>query len=207
MEIKLYEEDLKEEYQHLSSNQVQFKHLNTEAQLAVELAGRGVYWSRITGAYEAIYPPHLGAYLEIKVKKVEKGKTIQACKNEHENTGRFCGLCGSPIFEQLKVELSYPDLWDLLGEKYDDHLVSITPYSMYNTETIIAIGNLLSRPCGTWLHLNKWGQEEEISDFPQPDKLIAELSNSYSDVIDYLRELDCVTGVEIKAGYVLNAEY
>lgn len=56
MEIKLFVEDLKEEYQHLNSYQVRFQHLNVNARLAVELAGRGVYWSRITGTYEAVYP-------------------------------------------------------------------------------------------------------------------------------------------------------
>lgn len=56
MQIKLFEEDLKEEYLDLSPYQVRFQHLNAEAQIAVELAGRGVYWSRITGTYEAVYP-------------------------------------------------------------------------------------------------------------------------------------------------------
>lgn len=147
---------------------------------------------------------YLGAYLEIKVSKIEKERTIKACENGHENTGKFCGLCGLPISRQLKIELSYPDLWDLLVDDID-YLRPITPCSIYNTGIIIAIGNV-NRPCGTW-HLSRWSQEEEISDFPQPSELVAELSDNYSDVIDYLRALDCVTSVKIKAGFVPNAEH
>lgn len=57
MEIQLYKEDLQEEFQHLSSNQVKFEHLNLNAQAVVTLAGRGVYWSSVTSAYGPIYPP------------------------------------------------------------------------------------------------------------------------------------------------------
>ncbi len=54
MLIKLFKEDLKEEYRHLSPYQVRFQHLNAKAQIAVGVAGRGVYWSG--EAYEAVYP-------------------------------------------------------------------------------------------------------------------------------------------------------
>lgn len=54
MEIKLFREDLKEEYQDLSPYQIRFQHLNAKAQIAVGIAGRGVYWSG--EAYETVYP-------------------------------------------------------------------------------------------------------------------------------------------------------
>ena len=55
MELSLYDDDLKPEFQNLNTSQTKFHHFNERAQQAMKITGRSVFKRRDT--YNAIIPP------------------------------------------------------------------------------------------------------------------------------------------------------
>jgi hypothetical protein len=57
MELKLYDEDLRDEFKDVNTSMTQFKHFNSQAQKAVMAVGRGLYIGPRGDTHNAIYPP------------------------------------------------------------------------------------------------------------------------------------------------------
>lgn len=58
MKLSLYSEDLKPEHQNLTARAVRFEHLSDEAQAAVILVGRGVFYECDRwNSYNVVNPP------------------------------------------------------------------------------------------------------------------------------------------------------
>lgn len=155
---------------------------------------------------------YFGAYLKITVNEIEIKEFFIGCKNGHSGGGNYCQTCGEPVGNQSRIVTTYPT-WiydELLDDpKWEDVLSVMTPPSLYKTGVIIAKGNL-SKPRGEWIVLNRWDDSVQIKDFPSESEITEmknQLQDNYIDVISALQELDSVALVEVKAGYVMDAEY
>jgi hypothetical protein len=158
---------------------------------------------------------YFGAYLEIKVKKVEREHRVRACKNghlEHGRQGNFCIECGEPIEVQTHLEKRFPKHPnDFLSEQWEDHLAVITPPSLFDFGTIIAIpnkGSSVQAPT-KWLHLSH-NSNIGFARFPTPEEISAMVENlmtGYAGIIAALEASEVVESVVVRAGYVLDTEY
>ena len=153
---------------------------------------------------------YFGAYLEVRVNKVEYEDSYLACENGHRvGGGSFCIQCGSPITKHLGTVSEYPtDIYGLIGEEWLDVLAIITPPELYGTGIILVRSNM--RPGGEWLYLDRWDVMVQTKDFPtdtEQQEMMREFEGNHADVIEAIRQADGVVGVTIKAGYVLVSEY
>lgn len=57
MELKLYDEDLRDEYKTVSASMTRFKCFTPVAQKAIRVVGRGLYIGPRGDTHNAIYPP------------------------------------------------------------------------------------------------------------------------------------------------------
>ena len=153
---------------------------------------------------------YFGAYLKIAVDKVQNQSTVTQCKNGHRAKGKFCQVCGNPIFEVDVITQIYPtSFYDLFDNDLDDVLSVITPQTLYGTGTIIAIAN--DSDAGKWLYLPRWNSGDvPVMVFPtneEVDKLKSDFHTQYLGLIHRLQDVPAVLAVTVEAGYVLNEEY
>ena len=151
---------------------------------------------------------YLGAFLEIKVSEQEVIENFFSCENGHKNAcGNFCGECGSEVSEKSHASKAFPSsLYGLIEENFEDDLHDLTPQGIFGKGTIIAKSN---ECIGEWLQLDEEG-DIEMKEFPSESEihdLKVDLSLKHRDVIEFLEGLDSVVSVEVKAGYVIDAEY
>lgn len=156
---------------------------------------------------------YFGAYLEIKVKKVERTYQYKGCENGHRDKaaqGSFCSECGSPVGYRKDTVMVYPTFIvdHLIGDEYENVLRVITPQGLYGKGVILARGNKCNS--GVWLVLDRYDFDVETKPFPAGDEIVEMKSlflMRYIDIFNALRQSENVVSVEVKAGYVLNAEY
>ena len=158
---------------------------------------------------------YFGSYLEIKVKKQPVKNVFYACKNNHEQRQNFkyCFKCGCLVDKHIKIVEEYPAhfcefLSEADNEKYEDELLIITPPSLNETGTILAIDGTSNDEC--WLYLDRSNSGGELKKFPSYEEIATmekSLTQSQSSIINALKNNDSVLSVEIVSGYVLDAEY
>ena len=160
--------------------------------------------------YETCY--YFGAYIEIKVKEIEREERFLRCRNGHSASALYCPQCFESVEEQVEIIKEYPtDICDeLLDYEWEDILNVVTPKQLHGTGIIIAIGNYIDKPRGEYLYLDSEMSQVEMKEFPtksEIDGMIQELSFHYQDIIRALKKSSNVHEVNIKAGYVLDGEY
>ncbi len=105
------------------------------------------------------------------------------------------------VYLEIASELS---LYELLGD--NEELASITPPGLNKCGVIIAVSNA---SVGRWLYLH-WYSEIEQLDFPT-DEDVSVLKGSFTQkharVMKQLGDHPGVSGVKVRAGYVLDQEY
>jgi len=152
---------------------------------------------------------YLGPYLEIKVKMIEKEFIRYGCENGHNTGGNFCSICGKPSGKRTVKKTVFPSRVesDILDESFKDQLSHITPPSLYQTGVILERSNTVS--C-EWLKLDKYNHLDGVKPFPtsaEVDRMCADFIEEHMEIIDHIRNSDCVVSAEIKSGYVLDCEY
>lgn len=156
-----------------------------------------------------------GVYLKITIKESEYEDDCFYCENDHKYygmpAGDFCSKCGSPISKTPKMLKGFltrsADVMDITDERLQDS----TPPALYNTDTVIARSNIGDFD---WLYLEGCYYNDEIkdqiADLPSQkeiNRMIYDFSKFHKADIDLVAKSEYVTDVEVKFGYVLNAEY
>ena len=96
-------------------------------------------------------------------------------------------------------------------EQFEDVLEVITPYILFNTGVIIAIGNS-DKPAGEWLTISSdAGQNEEyLKQFPTEAgirNLTYEFIDNYAEIIAELNKSPLVKSAVVRFGYVLDGGF
>ena len=155
---------------------------------------------------------YFGAYLEIDVKQRVQQEQYRSCKNNHEiQPGDFCPVCGEPVEVKTRSVQEFP-VWisDVIGDEWIDVLAHITPPSLYGTGKIIAIGNSSALNDGEWMYIMGNNADIEMKEFPKEreiQKMTKDFETSYRSIIHVLIKSPEVSRIQIKAGYVLDADF
>lgn len=159
---------------------------------------------------------YFGAYLEVKTKPITETIPYTGCASGHRFDTAFCPKCGLPceLFSE-KVSKTASHTWHIDGydELHKNELIEIVPPSLRGSGTII-LRTKMSFSKDHWLYLYGIEFVEEVEEDTKPFPTDAEvaqmkqaLQESCQDIIDFLNAHPLVTSVEVKAGYVLDAEY
>lgn len=155
---------------------------------------------------------YFGAYLRITTNKVEVEAQVREFASGHRQpSGLFCSECGDRVEPKNRSEMKYPTSLtdDILSTEWEDELAQITPPALHGSGVIIAISN---KGAGEWLTLDScWpdagSQEKQLPEPKEVHDLKLDFITRHHDIITELGKCDAVKFVDVRFGYVLNAEY
>lgn len=159
-----------------------------------------------------------GAYLKIEVNAQSVTKYGHVCNDGQfkgayiKHSDEFCSRCGKPRWaETIQID-KFPTciVDDILDDSFEDVLAECTPPSLHGSGVILARSNMRETD-DTWLYLHNRGwPKNQVIEFPSPDRIEEmknELGSIHQDVIELIANSPLVKSVEVKAGYVLDADF
>ena len=129
---------------------------------------------------------YTGAYLCVKTISIEIKKTVKACPNEHDISGRrmsdrYCPQCGEELEDKTILVRKWPTLENFLGLEYEGMSQIFLPYEEEVEDEMIVIAN--DTYSGHLRDHNLRNITGEVI-----ERSISELENTYLEQIELLRK-------------------